>query len=401
MNKRLPFIICVTLLLALFPITASSQDIHEGNPLIEYFLKQMLTVSNDTISTDSLNSEVASIYANLLDSTESLNKVLATYLLPKAGIAFLGEVDLRFKTFQVDGEDGGAALGLNYSYARDVRRHLVRQKPSSSTGVSFSLNAEGDVSFDSEVNPQDFLDSKVSFHFFHSRGGVVDTSTVSPDHLNDLEDALVVIDDQKSLDNSPVWREFLAAVSRNLTTQYYVDFSLAAGLEANQNFTQKQYAYGAQLGVDIKAWNRNSSLANLNIFDWPFSVIRLFTGYDTELSPLGSTIPTIIVGIDQVDPTNDPQRVLVDDDSSYPRFRSELSFRTPISISANFSANVRYYREIGAAAAIEAANLDEFFYATTAITLSNGFFVSYTTGKLPFDATDDQVYELGFQYKFD
>lgn len=394
MNRQLFTGICLVILFNLSLSTALAQK-----KSIDKFIDDISKVTG--ISKDSLEKEISRMYSNILENTETLNKVLDTYVIEKTGISFLRDVNLRFKTFRANGEDGSAALGFSYSYSKDIKKHLFSQDSVSSSGISFAIKADGNVAFDRRVNPQDFLDSKLSFHFFHSHGGVTDRAdTTIANRLNKLEDELTNIIDPDSLRNSPVWKEFMSTVSNRLTTQFYVDFSLRAGLESNQDFSQKQYVYGAQLGFDLKAWNRNSTLANLNIFDWPFAVIRVLTGYDKDLSPLGSTIPTVLVGIDGVNPEDDSLRAMVEDDSIYPRFSAEVSFKTPISKSAAFVANFRYYKELGASSAVKTANIDEFLYFTSAVTLSNGLFVSYTTGKLPFDAKNDQVYELGFHYKF-
>ena len=394
MNRQLFTGICLVILFNLSLSTALAQK--------ESIDKLINDISNVTgISKDSLENEISKMYSDILENTETLNKVLDTYVIEKTGISFLRDVNLRFKTFRVNGEDGSAALGFSYSYSKDIKKHLFSQDSVSSSGISFAFKADGNVAFDRRENPQDFLDSKLSFHFFHSHGGVTDIADPTiADRLNKLEDELTKITDPDSLRNSPVWKEFMSTVSNRLTTQFYIDFSLRAGLESNQDFSQKQYVYGARLGFDLKAWNRNSTLANLNIFDWPFAVIRVLTGYDKNLSPLGSTIPTVLVGIDGVNPKDDSLRAMVEDDSIYPRFSVEVSFKTPISKSAAFVANFRYYKELGASSAVKTANIEDFLYFTSAVTLSNGLFVSYTTGKLPFDAKNDQVYELGFQYKF-
>lgn len=394
MNRQLFTGICLVILFNLSLSTALAQK-----KSIDKFIDDISKVTG--ISKDSLEKEISRMYSNILENPETLNKVLDTYVIEKTGISFLRDVNLRFKTFRANGEDGSAALGFSYSYSKDIKKHLFSQDSVSSSGISFAIKADGNVAFDRRVNPQDFLDSKLSFHFFHSHGGVTDRAdTTIANRLNKLEDELTNIIDPDSLRNSPVWKEFMSTVSNRLTTQFYVDFSLRAGLESNQDFSQKQYVYGAQLGFDLKAWNRNSTLATLNIFDWPFAVIRVLTGYDKDLSPLGSTIPTVLVGIDGVNPEDDSLRAMVEDDSIYPRFSAEVSFKTPISKSAAFVANFRYYKELGASSAVKTANIDEFLYFTSAVTLSNGLFVSYTTGKLPFDAKNDQVYELGFHYKF-
>jgi hypothetical protein len=396
MNKKSFLMFCLFLLFSIVTVETSAQERQNTSEFIDF-------LSNLTgVPTDSLNKEFSRLYSDILENTETINKVLDTYIVERSGISFLRDVNLKFKTFRTNGQDNNAALGLSYSYSKDVKKDLYSQTSSSSSGLSFAVKADGNLSFDRQLNPEDFLDSRLSFHFFHSHGGVVNRADTSvANRLNDLEDELTMITDPDSLIMSPVWSEFMSTVSGHLTTQFYLDLSLRAGLESDQDFRQKQYVYGIHLGLDLKAWNKESYLANLNIFDWPFAVLRVFTGYDRELSPRGSTIPTILAGIDQVDPKNDILRFSAGDESSYPRLSGEISFKTPVSRSADFGANFRYYRELNASPAVKNANLDEYRYFTLALTLSNGMYVSYATGKLPFDDKDDEVYELGFRYRFD
>jgi hypothetical protein len=63
-------------------------------------------------------------------------------------------------------------------------------------------------------------------------------------------------------------------------------------------------------------------------------------------------------------------------------------------------SDVRWYRELGAPVAIAAAGLDEFTYFVAALVSSDGPYISYSTGRLPFDDREDQVYELGFRLHF-
>lgn len=398
MNRKLIYSICFLLHFNIFVSETNAQDMPEPNPIVDYFLNS--GVSTDSLIFEVLQKQISDIYSNILNDTETLNKVLDTYVIEKAGISFLKALNIKFKTFNSKEDSNITALGLSYSFNKDIQKHLFNQKSASSTGISFAITAAGNIAFNKEINPYNFLDTKISFHLFHSQGGALQGSDETATLLNRLEDELVIITDPDSLNNSPIWKEFAAIVSKNLTTQYYTDFSLKAALESNQDFSRKQYVYGAQLGFDLKAWNPNSTLANLNIFDWPFAVVRVFTGYDDNLSPRGSTIPTILLGLDQVNPSDDSFRAMFDDISSYPRFRAEVSFKTPISKSAFFVSNFRYYKEIDAPSEIKMANLDEFIFFTAALTLSNGVFVSYTTGRLPLDFKDDQTYALGFQYNF-
>jgi len=124
------------------------------------------------------------------------------------------------------------------------------------------------------------------------------------------------------------------------------------------------------------------------------------TGYDQDLAPMGSSFPTLLLGIKRINPDNDQARLSLADSSNYTRINGEIVFRTPISSSSYFEANIRYYKELSPSAAIKNAKLDEHIYFTAALTKSDGMFVSYTTGKLPFDAKNDQIYQLGFKYNF-
>lgn len=394
MNRKLIYLVCLFLNLNSPLLVVYAQEENESNPILDFLSGRLI------VTEDSLKKAVSNLYLEFINDTETLNKVLDTYIIDDLDVSFLKDLNIRFKAFNVKEDSNVSALGLSYSYSRDIQKHLFNKKSASNTGISFAFSAAGNLAFDKNVNPYNFLDTKLSFHLFHSEGGAVEVSDEIAERLNNLELELVEIPDQDSLDNSPAWKEFLAIVSENLTTQYYVDFSLKAALESNQDFSRKQYVYGARLGFDLKAWNPSSTLANLNVFDWPFAVIRVLTGLDKNLSPRGSTIPAILLGLDQVVPSDGSIRTTIDNGSSFPRFRAEVSFKTPVSESAFFVSTFRYYKEIDASSAIISADMDEFIFFSSALTLSNGFYVSYSTGRLPMDSKNEQVYALGFQYNF-
>ena len=189
------------------------------------------------------------------------------------------------------------------------------------------------------------------------------------------------------------------------TDQYFFAFNPRFSFESNQDFSQKQFVYGGDLQLGAKAWNNKSTLAVLNVFDYPFALIRWATGADKTFTPYGSTFPTVFTGIDNVNPQTDPQReAIVGNLDPFNRFRIESSFKTYVgkieSQKVFFSANIRYYKEIDASAAARAANIDEHFYFVGALRTTSGFYISYVNGKLPFDAIDDEVYAVGFNYKF-
>jgi hypothetical protein len=344
------------------------------------------------------------VIAKLLEDPETINKVLEMTIASDSKWRFLKDLNLRFKTFKSN-DGGDQALGFTYNISKDINKRLFKQNNADQAGISFSINLEGNVAFDMKTNPNDFLNSNLSLHVFRSQGGAITVSDDVKTKLNELENKLVSIENKDDLFKSPVFKTFSDTMLKNMTNQFYFDFSIIGGLESNQSFTEKQYYYGGQLGFDAKAWNPNSILAHCNFFDWPFAAIRWLSGSDNKFSPHGSTIPSILVGIDLVDPQSGVIKKVHSEKSTFTRLRIEASFRTPIvEIMTNnlafFEADYRYYREISASGDVKKEELDKFEYFSAALILSNGIYMSYSTGKLPFDAKNDKVYEFGFKFNF-
>ncbi len=339
-----------------------------------------------------------------LEEPETLNKVLDMVIVSDSKWRLLKDLNLRFKTFKAN--DGGSeALGLNYKFSKDIDKRLFVENIANQIGRSFSVNFEGNVSFDRTIDPNDFLDSNFSIHFFHSHGGAVAVNDEIKTKLNKLEDKLAEIDKRGALSQSSVFKEFSDIMLTRITNQFYIDFSLIGGLESNQSFTEKQYYCGGQLGLEAKAWNPSSTLARYNIFDWPFAAIRWLSQSDEKFRPRGSTIPTVLIGADLVEPQSGVVKQVHSDDQTFTRFRLEAAFRTPIARIPNsdfayFEANYRYYQEFTASSEVKQANFDNFQYLGSELILPNGLFVGYSTGRLPLDAKSDQVYELGFKFNF-
>jgi len=344
------------------------------------------------------------IISKSLEDPETLNKVLETVIASDSKWRFLKDVNLKFKTFKAT-DGGDQALGFNYNFSKDINKRLFKENSADQAGLSFSINLEGNVAFDKKTNPNDFLNSNLSLHVFRSQGGAITVTDDVKTMLNALEKKLADIENRDDLFKSPVFKTFADTMLKNMTNQFYIDFSFIGGLESNQSFTEKQYYYGGQLGFDAKAWNPDSTLAQYNIFDWPFAAIRWLSGTDETFLPRGSTIPTVLIGVDLVDPQSGVVKQVHSDKSTFTRLRSEASFRTPIveimkNNLAYFEADYRYYKEFNASGETKKEKLDKFEYFTSALILSNGIFVSYSTGKLPLDAKKDQVYELGFKFNF-
>ncbi len=384
-------------LLILFPVILNFSSAKDSSAVFSFNeLRNLAGGASKPLSLDQ--------FLSFLGNPETLNKYLEEYLRENNGWRILRDIQFQFKTFSTHGQDSLSSLGFSYDFAKDINKRYFSRQGSSVLGQAVSVQARGNVAFDASANPEDFLESALSVSIFGSHGGAVESSDSVRTLLNRLENVLVAIETEESLNASAARMQFFDIAQSHLSTQVYWSIGGTGALESNQRFTTKQYVYGFDASFDVKAWNRYSVLASLNVFDWPFALIRWLSGMDTDFTPLGSTFPTLRAGIKRVDPRDGDPRYAVDSSGAYNRINVEAAFRTPVGSlvgnEAYFEADVRYYREINPSAAIIAAHLERQSYFTGALTLSNGFFVSYTTGRLPFDAKDDQIYELGFKYKF-
>lgn len=101
-------------------------------------------------------------------------KAVVAELLKKANESVDGDdafrflpVNLDFKIFKPDGPEDGLVLGFSYDFNQSFSKELKKLESGEGTSLrySFNLRAKGNVAFDAAKNPDDFLDSKVSFSF--------------------------------------------------------------------------------------------------------------------------------------------------------------------------------------------------------------------------------------------
>lgn len=338
---------------------------------------------------------------------DHINKALAPILERSNGLAFLKDIDFKIKGFE--DKDGKSGLGFSYDYTKtnELTDYVYNADKNFTTGMSWVFSARGNVAFDSAINPADFLETKISIAGFRDYGGVSNTEAATAainSKLNQLDDAATSLEGAALLANR---EQVKSIVSSFFSDQFYLDYALDAGLESNQRFTQKQWTYGAKFDLEVKGYGKNSTLGWWNIIDYPFALLRVFTGYGntTQFKPLGSTLPTLAIGIDQVDPVDNSSREAVGETGKFDRAKGEVYFRTPIAriSSLDIFANIDYriWQELSPSQKIKAAGIDNFNYVTFSISSSNGVFVSYSDGKLPFDIESQRIYELGWKINFD
>ncbi len=362
-------------------------------------LKVLLNAAG--ISVEALNNMLGDIYTSTLKQPATINETIKETFTNNKPWTILDGLTFSFKTFQTDDPGNSAALGLSYEYDKNLYRYFFDKAGTTSTGMNMSINASGNAAFVKTLNPNNFLSSKASIHFFRSSGGALRVDDETASKLNALEDSLVLLDD---VDHSPLWKEFLSGITSQLTTQTFVDLSIVGGLESNQDFTQKNYIIGGKLGFDLKAWNDNSTLSKWNVFDYPFACIRFLTGLDDNFTPYGSSYPTFLIGYSLVNPERDVVRNTLGETKNYGRLEAETGFKTIVMLMNDkpvfFEASLNYYTEFNASKKISGAGTDEFIFFSAALKLPTGAYFSYSTGKLPLDVKRDKVYSLGFELQF-
>ncbi|HMX37956.1 MAG TPA: hypothetical protein PKA94_11750, partial [Ferruginibacter sp.] len=66
----------------------------------------------------------------------------------------------------------------------------------------------------------------------------------------------------------------------------------------------------------------------------------------------------------------------------------------------HFNAAYRFFTELNAPAPVKSAGLHRSSFFTCSVTGADTYFISYSYGRLPFDRTDNAIYEMGFRFKF-
>lgn len=395
-STRLLGLLLVLLLAAPTGCTAQAQtlDTLTVKGLIKDLISQNSTMfSNPDSVLDLIDHplEAVRLVTDFLEEPETLNEILQEALVPR--IRLLKDLNLHVKTFTVDTV---SSLGLSYSYSKNSVSKTILNKATTTVALNAQVNANGDIAFRRVVNPKDFLETKASGQLYVSNGGItVLDSAAQAGRLARRRELLMQAAASPNPEDNEAAQMLTAEMLQQFSTHWYVNLAFTAGYESNQNFSSTQLVFGFDLGLDIKPWGNG----NVNIFDYPFAAVRWLAGVQ-NWKPRASTFPTFLIGLHRIDPSNSEARELAGNTDIFNRFQAEIVFRTPLIEGSYLDANFRYFRQLNPPQAIIDANLDEQVFFTAALTAPNGMFVSYTAGRLPFDQSNDQIYELGFRYKF-
>lgn len=320
--------------------------------------------------------------------------------------------NIRFKAFDTkdsDNTEASSSLGFEYSFDKSFFTKGSGDD-SDPSGVSLNAHLRGNVAFDKEVNPNDFLDTAVRLHWFKwFTKALEDASEVEADLLQAAAIAAANFEGTPDeLDNSQVWKDFYGTFEEqylsHLGFEFLLDVAANLAIESDQDFSDKQYVYGAVVTGVPRNWNPKSPSNMLNFFDWPAAAVRKATGLD-DWQPRGTAWPSFLAAVELVDPDENSARLAIDpDDDEYPRFRFELGYKSVVTEYEDdeiwLALGYRYYAEIGPSSQIRNADQHEFSYFAVSINHPSGLSLSYAAGRLPLDVEDDSVIELGFKFDF-
>ena len=313
------------------------------------------------------------------------------------GYRYIKDLNLKFKSFQNDTLP--VSLGFEYKYDNSWIKNRIQKN--SVFYQTYSLSFNGNVAFRKKYNPNNFLESTLSYDgsfMFGGRARKIDDAT--SDLIQQIEDTIL----ERRSRREPymdLYRKVNSLI--HVTDQFYIGVKGKLAFESNQDFSKRQYVPGILLGIGAKGWNKNEALQYFNILDYPFALIRLITGTDDKFTIYGATFPSFLFGLDYVIPDKDTLRQkLTNDLDPFSRLRFEVGFKTRVARIGkemiHFVSNFRWYKELAAKKIIKDNNLERFTYFVGALESNSGLFVSYTTGKLPFDLRNNQIYAIGFKY---
>src|SRR5262245_54536210 len=234
--------------------------------------------------------------------------------------SFLKDVDFEFRTFQTN--DGRATLGVKYDFAKSI---FPPSDEFDKFKFALKFSGEGNVAFDSDVNPNDFLETGLELSLFKQR-----TDPVA--YQNYLKKIAAEDVDPNDYEHSREWVRFKDAIRQALGREWLMSFTANAKYESNQDFSETQISYGLDGSFAISENDPESWLSAINFVDWPFRLMRwMFDTSDEEFSP-GTAIPSVKFGIDMVDPTDNSVREALGEDDPFPRFRSQIEANSLVGI---------------------------------------------------------------------
>jgi len=334
---------------------------------------------------------------------------------PRAGNRFarvLEDLQLELRGFQ----DANDELGLGFAY------DLVKSRVLSDTHT-LDLVAYGNVAFERDANPDNFLSTMVRLRWFGSRALGANAPERAPraETHDPSAEELTSIDPARSAalttrlarepsadairadpDFHVLAQGYLEQIERDLPPELAYDVDLHAGMESDQNFSSRQVVLGTSLAGRLVSWDPESALSRYDVFDLPGAALRWLAGQADDLSLSGQSYPTVVAGLDVVDASRDETRGAVTDDRSFLRLRMEATLRTRMLELEQevlfLSAGWRVDQELDAPGDVRRAGTDNSNHLQLSLDLPHGWSLDYSAGRLPLDSHYDSTFALGFRF---
>ena len=322
-------------------------------------------------------------------------------------LGFINDWHLRPKFFHApDSASDDSVLGFEYHYQKSIANRVFDETWKNPMGISLAVEAQGDVAVEASKNPNNLLETSAELHLFQGLGGIDPQYKNSAEAAAEFQRELMknIQDEDFRNQRGKAYGEMAKKMTAHIRPQLFWDLQAHGTLEADQQILDKQWAYGGKLSFAFRDWKSKSTVGWFNVLDYPFAAVRWLVDKE-EFQPSGRTFPSVVLGLDLVDPSDNDSRLAIDPDTdAFPRGRIELAFKTRMLRWQNkplyFSAAFRYFQEFGASSAIKAANLDRSDYFVARLDLPYRFNISFANGKLPLDGNNDQVYAIGWALNF-
>lgn len=329
----------------------------------------------------------ASVDEEKLKATLTKDFKQPEYLNSALAKLFGGRVPWGLEFKSLDSKTAGeAVLGLGYNIDYKLDESKIDATGKWRKQTAFAFEATGTIVNDGDKNPRNFSQTRLSASRFYTTN-IPQQDEAFGDRLTDASVKAAPLCAGPDAAITEACRQAKAEGYRLLdsTSAFLRSFQrykigLDAGYESDQDRDAVQSTSGIFAFGQYEDWGTNSWAGGLQI------------------------TPSFRVAVDSVNPNSDTPRAMVGDDSSYYRFSGEVSLWIPIGNFFNrdeaFTFNYRYYSELSPSDIVKSAKLDTYNLRTFSLTSPTGLFVSYSSGRLPFELKNDHVLELGWRTYF-
>ncbi|GAB3486906.1 hypothetical protein GCM10027399_00380 [Curvibacter fontanus] len=293
------------------------------------------------------------------------------------------------KYFEPSAGSTSGGMGFSYKIRKSITSTDLAKDAYRVADLDFK--ADGNVAFNRNINPADFLKTGLELNYVSQSGSAVTHGGPGSKCDPTNPDTVQACEEEARRSKSG---DALALIA-----------GLMATLESDQRFEKRNETFGAHLTTLYRP--APASFANqANPLDWPFRLVRGLSGHPMGFSPSPDAFPKVRLALERVTPSKDKDRTaILGETPNYNRANIEIDMTSPVGKlqgkQVKFEWSWRYFKELGPPEAIQAAGLDQYRYSAAALSLDSGWKLTYATGKLPLGREGDAVWELGYRIKLD